>query len=74
MTDQEQLHALETERAYLLANGKTERAGQVDDQITAVRDRIAAARVAAGLETADGPAPSETKAQPKGRRRPPDGS
>jgi hypothetical protein len=70
--DDEHLAALQTERAYLVANGKLDRASQVDDQIDAVRARSAATE---GPETTAQPAPSEKAVNPKpaakGRRKPP---
>lgn len=63
--DQEQLRALETERAFLLENGKTDRADQVDAQLDAVRARIHAARVADGLETTQAEPPPQTTAPAK---------
>jgi hypothetical protein len=70
--DHEQLAALETERAFLLENGKTDRAGQVDAQIASLRDRIDAARAANEPETTRAEQPPETtKARRKPTRRKP---
>lgn len=71
---EERLTALQTERAYLLENGKRERASQVDDEIEALLARSVAARDDSALETTQAQAPPETADEPRPRRGRPPGS